>query len=226
VDTNQQIISDLLNKIGSHQPVDFISDWKGVPVVITGHIHEVRENSIVFQVEAPDSICFAQDEHALILHDVFIMGIQGRILAFDPQKSIAELGEFNYVDRGFGGRSMVRVEPEVPIPGVLVLEEATISCQVIDISLNGFGLLAESTKDLKWVKGQTITVRISLLDQEIEVPGTLLGIFPKEKFVRLAMLFSQNMPNRAIITRYIAERRVEIRREIQSAYKQAVVQHN
>ena len=208
MDTNEQIISDLLNKIGSHQPVDFLSDWKGVPVMITGHIHEVRESSIVFQVEAPDSICFAQDEHTLILHDVFIMGIQGRILAFDPQKSIAELGEFNYIDRGFGGRAMVRVEPEVPIPGMLVLEEATISCQVIDISLNGFGLLAESTKDLKLVKGQTITIRISLLDQEIEVPGTLLGIFPKERFDRLAMSFSKNTPNRAIITRYIAERRV------------------
>ena len=100
------------------------------------------------------------------------------------------------------------------------------SCQVIDISLNGFGLLAESTKDLKLVKGQTITARISLLDQEIEVPGTLLGIFPKEKFDRLAVSFSQNTPNRAIITQYIAERRVEIRCEIQSAYKQAIAQHN
>ncbi len=226
MDTNKQIISDLLNKIGSHQPVDFLSDWKGVPVMIKGHIQEVREKSIVFQVEAPDSICFAQDEHALILHDVFIMGIQGRILAFDPQKSIAELCEFSYVDRGFGSRSMVRVEPERPIPGMLVIEDAAIHCQVIDISLNGFGLLAESTKDLKLIKGQTITIKISLLDQEIEVPGTLLGYFPQDKFIRLAVSFPQNTPNRAIITRYIAGRRVEIRREIQSAYKQAVGQHN
>jgi len=52
------------------------------------------------------------------------MGIQGRILVFDPQNNIAELGEFIYIDHGYGYRSMVRVEPEKTIRGTLDLGES------------------------------------------------------------------------------------------------------
>lgn len=230
--TNAQIITDLKNKIGIGQVLDFLSDWKGVPVIVRGYIHEIRDESILFQVEPPDSICFAQKDHTLILHDIFIMGIQGRILAFDPQKDMAELGEFVYMDRGFGNRSTARVEPntpipaelvlpEAPIPAKLVLDEAAISCQVVDISLNGFGLLAESKDDLKAAKGESNSLRLSLMDQEIEIPGTLVNIFSKGDSVRLAMSFSHEAPGSSVVTRYISQRRAEIRQEIQSAYQLA-----
>ena len=98
MDTNEQIILDLKNKVGDHQALDFLSDWKGVPVVIQGHIQEIRDESIIFRVEPPDSICLAQDEQALILHDIFIIGIQGRILALDIKQGTVELGEFTYID--------------------------------------------------------------------------------------------------------------------------------
>ena len=222
MDTNAQIISDLQNKIGFDKPVDFISEWKGVPVVVTGQMQEIRENSIVFKVEAPDSICFTKHDKALILYDMFIMGLQGRIMAFDPRKGIAEFGEFIYIDRGYGYRSTVRVEPDSPIPGSLVVEDVAISCLVIDISLNGFGLSIESSTVLELYKGQSVHLVISVLDQEIEIPGTLLNITRKNDLIRLAMLSSPNAPDHAIINRYITQRRADIRQEIQDAYQQAI----
>ena len=36
MDTTAQIILDLKNKIGPRQTLDFLSDWKGVPVIIQG----------------------------------------------------------------------------------------------------------------------------------------------------------------------------------------------
>ena len=72
--------------------------------------------------------------------------------------------------------------------------------------------------------GQAITIKTNLLDQEIEVSGALVGLFPKENNLRLAMTFPQDAPNHAIVTRYIARRRVEIRREIETTYQQAVSQ--
>ena len=222
MDTNAEIIFELQNKIGPHQPLDFLSYWKGVPVMITGHIQKVREETIVFKIAPPDSICFGQDEHALILHDVFIMGIQGRIMAFDPQPGTVEVGEFIFVDRGFGDRSIVRVEPEIPVPAVLSQNQVSLPCQVVDISLTGFGLVAESTGELKATKGQAVSVKLALLDQEIEIPGTLLGVFPKEGNIRLAISFSYDAPNHGVVARYITRRRAEIRQEIQAAYEQAV----
>ena len=231
--TNAQIILDLERKIGFHQPLDFLGNWKGVPVMVTGHIKEVFDEKIIFQLKPPDSICFTHEKFALILHDVFIMGIQGRILAFDPKEGIAALGEFSYVNRGFGNRTTVRVEPDTPIQAELVLldipiatqlvvDETTLPCQVIDISLNGFGLLVKSTEDLKDAKGKTIRIKIYLLNKDIEIPGILVGIFQKGDSLRLAVSFAQDAPNHAIIARYISQRRVEIRQEIQAAYRQAI----
>ena len=70
MDTNTEIISDLNHKVGYHQPVEFLSDWKGVPVMVRGLLQEVRSEHVVFKVEPPDSICFAQQEQALLLHNV------------------------------------------------------------------------------------------------------------------------------------------------------------
>jgi hypothetical protein len=222
MDTNAQIISDLQNKIGFHQAVDFLSECKGVPVVIKGRIDEVRKESIVFKVEPPDSICMDWDDHALLLHDTFISGIQGRILKFDPTDGQVELGEFAYSDRGFGDRSMVRVEPEEPLPAELILGNTSLPCQVVDLSLNGFGILAQPAKGVELAKGQAVTLKLNLLNQGVEIPGTLLGVFPKDEIIRLAISFSQDAPGHAAVARYITRRRAEIRQEIQDIYQQAL----
>lgn len=220
--TNAQIISDLQEKINSHQPVDFLSDWKGVPVSVPGYIQEVRNESVVFQVDGPDSVVFAYEDYILILNNAFIMGIKGKILAFDPHNGLVEIGDFTYVDRGFGYRSMVRVEPNEPFSGTLLSDEAILPCEVIDFSLNGFGLLVTSTDQLELSKAQEITIKFILLDQEIQITGSLVNLFPKGNKIRLAMSFAQDTPHHATITRYIAQRRAEIRQEILDAYQQAI----
>jgi hypothetical protein len=144
MDSSKQIISDLQEKIGSDQPVDFLCAWKGVPVVVRGYLQDVQDDRITFRVEPMDSVCLMGQEHALLLHDIFISGIQGNIRDFDIKGGLLTLDSFTYVDRGFGGRSMVRVEPETPIEAALFVGETTIPCDVVDISLNGFGLLTES----------------------------------------------------------------------------------
>jgi len=222
MERNAQIIRDLKSKVGPNQGLDFLSDWKGVPVMIKAHIREVRDQSIVFQVDPPDSICLSQDESALILHDIFIVGIQGRILAIDLPKGTVELGEFSYRDRGFGYREMVRVEPDVPIEAELFGGEFTFTVQVVDLSLNGFGVIVTASQGEALSKGQAITLKLKLLDKEIEIPGTILNVFPKDDHYRLAISFAQDASGGMAVTRYITRRRAEIRQEIQAAYQQAL----
>jgi len=219
MDSNAQIISDLQKKVGSQQTLDFLSDCMGVPVVIKGHIYEIRKESIVFKVQPPDSVCMNWDEYALILHDIFISGIQGRILAFNLKDGTVELGEFKYSDRGFGGRAMVRVKPEEPIEAQLILDKIILPCQVVDLSLNGFGLLVEPTKEVELTKGLPVLLKLMLLEKKVEISGTLLGIFSKAETIRIAMSFSQDAPGQATVARYITRRRAEIRQEIQTAYQ-------
>jgi hypothetical protein len=222
MELTEQIIFDLKNKVGSSQSIDFLSDWKGVPVMIRAHIQEVRDKSIIFRVEPPDSVCLAQDDYALILHDIFIVGIRARILDLDLPNGTVELAEFRYKDRGFGYREMVRVEPDVPIEAVLSSGEVSFSVHVVDLSLNGFGILAQTSLGEALTLGQAITLKVSLLDQEIEISGKLLGLFPQENRIRLAMSFSSDVSGSTVVTRFITRRRAEIRQEIQNAYQQAI----
>jgi hypothetical protein len=222
MDSNTQIIKDLRNKVGFNQTIDLLNYHKGVPVIIHGKIHEIRQESILFKVEPPDSICLSWDDHTLILRDSFISGIQGQILEFDLQSGIAELGDFAYSDRGFGERAMVRVEPEEVIEASLISDEISIPCTIIDLSLNGFGIRTESKETTNLIRAQDITVKLSILDQKIEISGTLLAIFPKPDYFRLAVSFSQETPDYALITRYITQRRAEIRQEIKAAYQEAI----
>ena len=226
MDTNAQIIKDLHDKIGFEQALDFLSEWKGVPVMIRGHLQEVRPVSILFKVGPPDSICLAQEENVLILHDIFISGIRGEILAYDPQNGTVELGNFIYIDRGFGDREIVRVEPDAPIEATLSADEISFGVSVIDVSLSGFGILAEAPQGKALTKGQPLKLKLSLLDQEIEIPSNLLGVFLQGENVRLAVSFPFEVSGNAVITRYITRRRAEIRQEIQAAYQQALESNN
>jgi hypothetical protein len=222
MDSNAQIIQDLQNKVGFREMLDFLSDYKGVPVVIKGQIHEIRPQSIIFKVEAPDSICMSWDQYALLLRDSFISGIQGKIIEFNLKDGTVELGELVYSDRGFGDRAMVRVEPQEVIEASLVADKTSFSCQIIDLSLNGFGLLTDTLEAAELSRGQNISVKLRLMDQAIEIPCQTLGVFPKEDVVRLAVSFSAEAPGSAVVTRYITHRRVEIRQEIQAAYEAAL----
>ncbi len=222
MDSSEQIISDLREKLGFEQPVDFLCTWKGVPVVVRGTLQTVEADRVTFRVEPTDSICLAGQEHALLLHDIFISGIQGRIRAFDPRAGTLTLDSLTYVDRGFGGRSMVRVEPETPLEAALLVKGKPLPCKVVDLSLNGFGLLTESAAGGVPAKGEAVTLKLDLLGEGLEIPGTVLGVFRQNGEIRLAITFEQDAPGHAVVARYISQRRAEIRQEIREAYQKAV----
>jgi hypothetical protein len=222
MDSSKQIISDLQEKIGSDQPVDFLCAWKGVPVVVRGYLQNVQDDRITFRVEPMDSVCLMGQEHALLLHDIFISGIQGNIRDFDIKGGLLTLDSFTYVDRGFGGRSMVRVEPETPIEAALFVGETTIPCDVVDISLNGFGLLTESISGGAPPKGEAVTLKLRLLGEAVEISGKIRSARRQDGAIRLAMTFEQDAPGHTTVARYISQRRADIRREIREAYQKAV----
>jgi len=221
MDSSEQIIADLKEKVEFGQPLDFLCAWKGVPVVIQGYIQEVRDDQITFRMEPVDSICLYEKEHALLLHDIFISGIQGRILNFDIKSGLLTLDSFTYIDHGFGGRAMVRVETEDPIDAHLLTGTVSIPCKVMDISLSGFGILIATDAGQALTKGTSITLRTNLRGEMIETPGEIRGIFRQGEAIRLAIVFKQGTPGHATVTRYIRNRRAEIRQEIQEAYRQA-----
>jgi hypothetical protein len=221
METSVEIIQELKEEVGYGQPMDFMHLRKGVPVVFKGSIQHIEDESVIFQVEPPDSVCLSWDEYTLILHDLFMSGLQARVLDFDIAEGKVELGDFIFADRGFGDRSMVRVEPKDEIEITMSCREKIATGIVADISLDGFGILAGDSDDCHLRKGDQITLQVSLLGQQIELPARVLGVYVTTGNTRLAVAFSPDAPRFGIINRYINRRRVEIRGEIKAAYEEA-----
>ncbi len=225
MDTNAQIIADLRANVGIDRQIDFMNIYQGVPLVFKGRIRAIHPASIVFEVQPPDSICLQWDRHTLLLHDIFMSGIQGRVLAYDPRAGEVELGDFSYADRGFGDRTIVRVEPKTPIPATLIGAQARLPASVIDVSLTGFGVLIDSAGAGSFARDQAVTLEVSLGGAALRVPATVLGVFQAGDQIRLAVTFTPDFAGQGLVTRYISQRRAEIRHEIQQAFQQATGQH-
>jgi len=221
MDTNARIIEDLRNKVGFGAEVDFMNLCKGVPLVFKGSIRQIKSTSIVFTVQSADSICLESDDHTMILHDIFISGLRGKIIEFNPVEAWVELGEFAYTDRGFGDRATVRVEPDTPIPVEFESNQQTFPGLVVDISLNGFGLQTSAEAAQTLAKGDPLTLHLNLMDKDLLIPCQILGVFKGAGLIRLAVNFPIDAPGRAVVTRYLSRRRAQIRQEIQAAYQKA-----
>ena len=222
MDTSEQIIRDLRVKVGFETQVDFLNMCKGIPVVFKGSIKEFTPDSIIFEVTSPDSICLKWYSQTLILHDIFISAIQSTVRSFNITSGLVELADFTYVDRGFGQRSMVRVEPDEPFEILLDTAKGQISGIVMDVSLNGFGIQVEALKSGTLSKGDPVTLKTHILDKDLEIPGQILNNFMVEDHQRLAISFEHDAPGHAIVARYITRRRAEIRKEITDAYQKSI----
>ena len=222
MDTSKQIIRDLKNKVGFNAEVDFMNMRKGVPVVFKGSIKDFTSDGIIFEVSPPDSICLEWDGQTMILHNFFLSAMQARVRSFDIASGLVELADLTYVDRGFGHRSMVRVEPEEPFEMTIDTGKYQISGVVMDVSLNGFGMQVEKFESGTVSEGDPITIKTNIVNKNIEIPGKILKIFTDGDHHRFALSFEYDAPGHAAVARYITQRRAEIRQEITDAYQQAL----
>jgi hypothetical protein len=225
MDINQQIIRDLKEKVGFNAEVDFLNMCKGVPVVFKGNIKSFTSDGIVFEMRSPDSICLEWEGQTMILHDSFLAAIQGDVRSFDITTGLVELTGFTYVDRGFGKRSMVRVEPKEPIEATISIRDREIACLIVDISLNGFGVRTGKLESGTVNQGDAVTLKTHIQDRDVEMPATVLNVFKDEQHTRIAITFPQDTPSHAIVARYITHRRAEIRQGIMDAYYKSIGEH-
>ena len=222
MDTSEQIIRDLRNKVGFNAEVDFMNEFKGVPVVFKGSIKDFTTDGIIFEVSPPDSICLKWEGQTMILHNIFLSAIQSNVRSFNIATGLVELVDFTYVDRGFGDRSMVRVEPEEPFEITLDIGEHQISGIVMDVSLNGFGIQVEKFVSGTVNQGDAVTIKTSIFNKDVEILGKILNIFEVGEHTRFALSFEHNAPGHAVVARYITHRRAEIRQVITDAFQQAL----
>jgi hypothetical protein len=99
-----------------------------------------------------------------------------------------------------------------------------IQGSIADITLNGIGVLV-TNPIIK--KEDLFTVNIHLPEGEFSVPGKVIEVTPLIGLNRLAIKFTANNKQIALILKYISKRRLELQDEVQQlfekVYKTAIV---
>jgi len=223
---NLQILTELKSYTATKNEFDFMNSYKGVPLVYKGVIQEITDNTALFELQPPDSICLTWDDTTHILDDRLMTGIKARVLDFDIQSGKAELGDFVYTDRSFGDRTMVRVEIDDPISVHIQWKKNQIEATIVDISLTGLGIQIDLPKEQIPPSNTPINLKFQMLESPIEISGMVVAAFKANGNHRLAIYIEDTSPGYPHMAQFITRRRVDIRQEIQDQYDQAIKAHS
>lgn len=219
---HQQILSELKSYVSLKSEFDFMNIYKGVPLVYKGELQHIIDDAAVFVFQSPDSICLTWSETTHIIDNRLLSGIKARVLDFDVQSGLATLGDFDYAERSFGDRIMVRVGTQEPIPTQVKWEKNLFDGAIVDVSLTGFGIQLDLPKEQIPTKNSRVNLKFQILEREIEIPAKVKAIFEDDDCYRLATYFEDTNPGYATIAQYITRRRVDLRQEIQDKYDLAM----
>jgi hypothetical protein len=221
-----RIKQDLIDRLNEPRAFDLMNMFKGIPLVYKATLLNIDNDLVQFEVEPPSSVCLNWDSHTTILDDRNTNAIRSRVVAFDVIKGIVQLDDLAYFDRGMSHRTSVRVEPDEVIPATITRGEESVTGEVIDVSLTGFGIRVPTTSKVHLQLNDHVRVSLKMMDLLVGPRGSIVNIRKENDFNRLAFRFAEDVTIPVAIARYVIHRRAEIHREIRNAYYTAYTQNN
>lgn len=195
--------------------IELLSFYKSYPISIKANIKSFENGNLLITVSPPGSVCLYQNKMTILLSNNLHDAIRARVVRFDIGEENAELTNLAYIGPGIGRRMIVRVQPGESLPVILERGGMVLRGSIADISLNGIGVLVTNPI----VKKEDIfKVNIRLPDGELSVPGKVVEVTPLAGINRLAMKFTANNKEIALILKYISKRRLELHDEVQRLF--------
>jgi|YNPNPStandDraft_1061719.scaffolds.fasta_scaffold00014_38 hypothetical protein len=216
---NERILNELYHIMHRGEKVTLLNFYKGFPVTCKAFIVEIRDNSIILKAEPPGSVCLHPDGMTWLLSSEPLEAIRGKVAAFDICSGRVELRELTYIDTHLGKRMSARVAPRNPLTVRIQGEGLEAKEKLADISIDGVGVYAASSDGEALKLNDSIRLTIELPIGEITLPGKIRNISPAGDKVRFSIAFTENVPEKSVILRYIADRRMELSEEIQTLYE-------
>lgn len=212
METVQNAIRRLIN---TDPAVELLNFYKSYPVSINASILAVENGNLKLSVSPPGSVCLYQSKNTILLSNNLHDAIRARVVHFDIREEKVELSNLAYIGPWIGRRMIVRVQPNSPMTATLERGEMTIRGNIADISLNGVGLVV-TNPTVK--KDDEFRVSISFPDGGLSAQGKVVEVTPVTDAYRLAVKFTANPKEIALILKFISKRRTELQEEVQRLY--------
>ena len=165
--------------------IKLINVYKGFPISYPGTVVAVGKKAIKVKTEAFQTVCLYLDKETYVQSDIFPAVVRANVVDLDFNKLEATLSTFKYVVGGIGHRTQVRVEPKVPMEGLIQSKErhTVVRGELADISLDGLAV---------YLKPQLFTPRLYYKGAEIIIHTKLPGM----KKPSTPRVIEENMPRR------------------------------
>jgi hypothetical protein len=215
------IISDLkMCLMDGKWDFDILNAYRGVQFLCKAVLASVAEEMAIFKVTAsPCATLLEVGKRTFVLSANLLDPLQATVAFFDPMIGKLELSDFTYTSTTVGSRREFRVEPAEALQMTIEAQGQTITGRLGDISMSGAGFFVKKENSLALKRGAQVTVSLHLPEGVVALIATLRSIENVGEEMRLAVEFTENVPEKIVILHYINNRQTEIRNEVQQRYE-------
>jgi hypothetical protein len=213
---SEQLFKDLKEIARVGEGVEIMNVYRCLPIVNKASFVNIGADTVTLKTTRPQLICLERDGHAVLLSDILQVAISADVAAIDKAAETVTLGNVAITNKKVGDRLTVRVEPRELIPVIVTAEGQTASGAVIDISLNGAGILIPGTV-FRLKRKMTTQLNFELPNAKIESSGIVSYTKQEPGSFRAGVDFSQDVRVKALVAQYINARRDEILAELDAA---------
>jgi len=218
--SNEQIIAELRSALEAGQEVEVLNFYKGIPFTSHARMKSVEGENIVLEVAPPGSVCLQWEQQTWLLCDEPLNAIQATVVEFDILKGLVKVTGLSYLNNRLGRRMIARVEPAQPMPATLAINTDRIQVEVVDVSIEGLGIVTNPPRpDYEFKRGDIARLSMQMPFGPLNCITTIRNITPAGDSPRLSLAFNEDLPEQAEILRYISQRRMEIVNEVQHKYE-------
>jgi len=213
---SEQLFKDLRDIAEVGEGVELLNVYRCLPVVNKASFTNITTDTITLKTARPQLVCLERDGHCVILSDIMQVAMSADVTGLDKAAGTVTLANLAITNKKVGDRLTVRVEPQELIPVEVAAESQTASGAVIDISLNGVGILIPGTV-FRLKKKMEVKLIFELPDARIETTGIVSYTKQEPGSFRAGVDFSQEVRVKALVAHYINIRRDEILGELDAA---------
>jgi hypothetical protein len=220
-----EILTGLQAFADTNQPVRLINAYRGIPVAYSSRVIVVGAGNAVVGINEYQAVCLALDGKTYIQHPELPEILRARAVAVNIPMKEATLTEFVKAGTSLGNRLYTRVQPKEPIDAEIKVGRHILSCQLVDVSLSGVGVITLGTYtygDLGAGKGSKVQFYFTL--PPTHTPVQLMGQITSVAGTQNSMqhrLGCKTFPDNNVdllLLEYVALRRDELMRELSMVY--------
>ncbi|MCK5293202.1 MAG: response regulator [Arcobacteraceae bacterium] len=228
--------NDLIKKLeflsSNHIKIEFINQYRGVPIIHEGHITDISNNTISVHAPSIQTLAIKYQKHTTIESELLKIPIEAELYKIEPHTREIQLTNFKKLEFSSKNRKKLRVEVDDKFITIIHINDHKIDTKINNLSKESISLNID-------IKNLTINIDdiIDLAfgfklytsnqfgkhekDERIYTKGKIFKIIKNTKpnNITIIVLFELNTANNNILEKYIYNRQFELIKEFKQLKK-------